>query len=506
MLYLVYVLTFLAGILFYALSPRDDQVQLDAYKAEGFIVSFLAQHQAAKDYMTQWLGFDFKNQSGQYINLSQDDHKFLSFVPQAMLLDVSDRQGTSAITMDQTKDDDGSYRYLTNVFCLQDDETLANCDSEYFKKAYVVTYNMGRPSWWPKIQSNRQRRYGSWRNSLTRRTSGSYNCGVLTCGQYWDSEDQLCRKTESATDAKGYWCVDNGQIVTLGDKGKCAQRVPQIIMETLGCTAPNNSCNDAFFCISRVKQGPNKYYVPGLTAFYDGINNLKTGAEGRRGQDDYNNNVWTDMIRNNQNAVNVSNMDDNLASKNGVSFPNLNIVNKTGLYHDFTLTLLVKAQDSANFSIKLDDKANDQQHSPLCRLDIKQTTGNKPQLTFFVNDNQCGAITSPDVDMREQIVALTLIGHSDKLEVFVNNQQVGSLSCNVNDVLGNLINSGGDVSVTSTGASNPVYVYGVRYYDNRALSTTSEMGRKGMLIPSELEQNLKMDSKRYGFSYTNQEE
>ena len=51
MLYLLFVLTFLCGILFYGMSPHDKQLDMTAHQAEGMIVTFLAQHQAAKDYL-----------------------------------------------------------------------------------------------------------------------------------------------------------------------------------------------------------------------------------------------------------------------------------------------------------------------------------------------------------------------------------------------------------------------------------------------------------------------
>ena len=70
MLYLVFVLTFLCGILFYSLSPRDDHLKWDMHRAEGFIAGFLAQHQSAKDYIGMWLGVDYKSQNDTITNFN----------------------------------------------------------------------------------------------------------------------------------------------------------------------------------------------------------------------------------------------------------------------------------------------------------------------------------------------------------------------------------------------------------------------------------------------------
>ena len=68
MLYLLFVLTFLAGILFYGLSPHDKGLDMTAHQAEGMIVTFLAQHQAAKDYLYKWLGADDTETTGNLQN------------------------------------------------------------------------------------------------------------------------------------------------------------------------------------------------------------------------------------------------------------------------------------------------------------------------------------------------------------------------------------------------------------------------------------------------------
>ena len=66
MLYLLAVLTFLAGIFFYGMSPRDDQMQLQANQAEGMVLPFLNQHQAARDYLYTWLGASEKVSAAPY--------------------------------------------------------------------------------------------------------------------------------------------------------------------------------------------------------------------------------------------------------------------------------------------------------------------------------------------------------------------------------------------------------------------------------------------------------
>ena len=518
MLYLVYVLTFLAGILFYALSPRDDQVNLDTYRAEGFIVSFLAQHQAAKDYMTQWLGFNLT--SATQFNLTTD--MFGNFLPVAMFddkpllkdmevhydADISDDQNNTEAAGYQKIAGNTDAAYQTTVICTTRTSDIPVACNGVDVQPYLITYNGAsqRPEWWPKETNNRQRRYGTWRNAFSYRTNGSRNCGVLVCGQYWDKDNFVCRTAEGASDAKGYWCVDNGQAVRIPGQSGCAQQVPLAVSSALGCES--GACSDTFFCISKVKQGPDRYYVSGLTAFYDGINNQNTGAEGNRNEGSI---KWTDLVRpDSTKQANVSDGDVNfdtglMASQSGVTFPDFRIVNSSGtLFRDFTLTILLKGAGSTyDMDIKFLDLGSLQFH-------LVGTGANKPHIEIQFsglagnNDTIPSTPTPLPIDVNQNIISLTVIGSPTALNVYANAGSTPIATLTETDWETKKGASSPEATmmtyypdlVISTEA-NTAYIYGVRYYQNKALSVTRRT-IKGHFVPSELEQNFKMDSKRYG--------
>lgn len=531
MLYLVYVLTFLAGILFYALSPHDNQLDLNARKAEGFIASFLAQHQAAKDYMTQWLGFNLDSQANSSFGLDKSPAKFYSFFPKAITnagTDFADNQGTH-ITMQETLNADGTYGYLTTVFCMEPDsngdgvDDLVACNNANRNQAYLTTYNAGRPDWWPAVESNRQRRYGSWRNALTRRISGSYNCGVLVCGQQWNPDTKECKENNDVTAGPGYWCIDNGQTVKLAN-GQCGQKVPLAISNALGCNNPVglvNYCEDSFFCISKVKQGPDKYYVPGITAFYDGINNKNTGAEGDRYNDT---SLWEDLKRPGKQAggdltstpsvgANFSDLNQ-MAATTGITFPYIHIVKDSlHVFRDFTLTVLLKGNGVNSMNVVFLKLGNVE-----FKLTQTKKSGKNDAAKLHIT-NSSGSISTdlPDnLDPINKIISLTVVGKAGQaMRVHVNSGTTPIIELRdraaaavagksselpTADVLS--MQNTQNLQISSLG--EPVYVYGVRYYDNKALSVRRQQIHGGY-TPSELERNFNLDAKRYGIESTSAE-
>lgn len=516
MLYLLYVLTFLAGILFYVMTPRDDQVNLDTYRAEGFIVSFLSQHQAAKDYMTQWLGFDLKHNGtnnradSRFFSLAEGstpNNGFVHFLPRSINADISDRQETE-VTMGP--DSDGSYRFLTSVFCLSNTNALAQCNGA--EKAYLATYSGSTqfPSWWPSEYSNRQRRYGAWRTAITRRTNGSYNCGTLV---------------QVNVNGTPKWCVDNGQTVQLSSKynNRCAQEVPDAIINAL-CPNNPNECLDALFCISRIKTGPQRYYVgEGLIAFYDAINNQNTGAEGERYSNN-NNAFWEDLIRNNKSAGTA--MDSvtgdmttgatfpaspELGANSGVIFPDLDIVDSAGgnptIFHDFTLTILLKGPGDNDLDLSfelVDNNLNPWNIS----LRLRKPMNGNPSIYFADNNGNSQIPANPpatplqNIDPNSRIMSVTIVGNSNELNVYVNAYQEPVATLKKSDVESNPTYRGyfdyGNIydkkHLMIPSKSTSAHIYGVRYY-SRPLSVRRI---KNTGTPSELEQNFKLDSKRYG--------
>ncbi|MGN0919769.1 MAG: hypothetical protein ACI4OR_03315, partial [Alphaproteobacteria bacterium] len=85
MLYLLFVLTFLCGILFYGMSPSDKSLEMTSHQAEGMIISFINQHQAAKDYVYTWLGVGSSNLRSNDGTLNPE---FIKMMPKGIMQDM----------------------------------------------------------------------------------------------------------------------------------------------------------------------------------------------------------------------------------------------------------------------------------------------------------------------------------------------------------------------------------------------------------------------------------
>ena len=55
MFYLLSFLSLLIGVMIYLMDPVSYRQELDTRAGEAFIVGFINQHQAARDYMSFWL-------------------------------------------------------------------------------------------------------------------------------------------------------------------------------------------------------------------------------------------------------------------------------------------------------------------------------------------------------------------------------------------------------------------------------------------------------------------
>ena len=518
MLYLVFVLTFLCGILFYSLSPRDDQLKWDMHRAEGFIAGFLAQHQSAKDYIAAWLGVDYKSKANTYFSLSKktevpvydsegnpsghtiDEFSFLLYAPKMAVVDVSSEQGETPNILG-TKD--GAIQ--TSVFCLNSNEELVSCNLGSVSDVYLASYSQtlsssgtGRPIWWPNENANRQRRYESWRRAITHRTRGSYSCGVLTCAG--ELEENASRQKKCDLKDGKQWCIDNGQMVLLPD-GKCAQRVPQSIINALGCDGFKSSyCSDAFFCISKIKNGPGEYYAPGLNAFYDAINNRNTGAEGERASKD----AWADLIHT-QGICNTTNPENTHCAvtsdsyNNGVDFSSdhnaayfygskyikipVQVGDTTnGPFKDFTWTILLGAPDSGQSITFLNSG----------KFNLKFKNNSNEASVLLMKDNTQLAESQKFIVSNDQIVSLTVIGSENRIKIYVNTDEILDYT---KGTWGASDYANDSVAIKTTNANNE-YLYGIRYY-TRQLTTENRL-RAGQIELSELAQNFNVDSKRYG--------
>ena len=301
MLYLLFVLTFLAGILFYGLSPRDDKLQLDVHQAEGMILTFVNQHQAAKDYMYTWLGAGQTNiQNGSdHLNSDFEDMMWGKGNIGGMKFDMCSGN-TGVPGMDSCTDGASPVAnqlsgFVSRAICVDKctDAVVGGCTLNSEEKVlctnaiptgktrrhYVVTYGGWqslpggygtRPDWWPSM-GQRMRKFESWRKAISKRTRNSVSCGFLSWNGQGDNPD-------NDTD----WCIDNGE--TLYKRGTiCQNPVPPILIRTVqeayDSSHPQNykALEDLLFCYSKFKQGLPGDYVSGTTFFYDGLSNQAPG-------------------------------------------------------------------------------------------------------------------------------------------------------------------------------------------------------------------------------------
>ena len=106
------------------------------------------------------------------------------------------------------------------------------------------------------------------------------------------------------------------------------------------------------------------------------------------------------------------------------------------------------------------------------------------------------------INANDKILSLTIIGSSDKLNIYANAGSTPIATLEKSDWEAR----GGNYAYSTMRDDYPnlyihgtgnEYIYGVRYYQNKALSVKRKK-LSGSFVPSELEQNFKMDSKRYG--------
>ncbi len=169
MSFLMAFLVFLAGILTYMMFPRSDVYQLDMYRQEGNIVSFLNQHQAAKDYMTQMItrltpvGGDTNNGQNGIVVFPSDN--VIAMLPKVMKTgshDVANETNEAAV----------GEGYVSGLICLDANWAFTPCTTAAHR--YVITYGC-TPNWWGK-QAERKM---AWYKAMLKRSHGSGVCGIL---------------------------------------------------------------------------------------------------------------------------------------------------------------------------------------------------------------------------------------------------------------------------------------------------------------------------------------
>ena len=159
MIYLASILVFIASIMTYMFFPRSDSYQIDMYREETNIVTFLNQHQAAKDYMRQMVTWTVSDAN---FHTFDADNLWKMLPPH---LKGGADGGFHDISEDNSTPDDG---FISSLVCLDEGENISSCPSA---NQYVITTGY-QPDWWPDNSR-------AWLRSMQKRSYGSTVCGIL---------------------------------------------------------------------------------------------------------------------------------------------------------------------------------------------------------------------------------------------------------------------------------------------------------------------------------------
>ncbi len=497
MLYLMAVLTFLAGILFYTLSPREDRLNIEVFQGEPFIQSFLSQHQAAKDYLRRWYGIQKPDPA--------DDRTVFNLQPEFleyMDIHLGSEMCYNNAALDPLAADDAPC-FVSRIACLNTAGTAAQAckDSD---NIYVVTYGglyydaakneYERPAWWPQESTSRARRNERWRRSFATRTSGSQTCGTI-----FDDPTST-----------GNFCLDNG--VRAIKNGVCAKPIPAGLVAVL---FPSGPTSDMFLCMSKVKQGPFAYYPANLVHFWDGLDNQakhapnsssKSRLEGTTGK-------WLDLV-----STTVAGKYDTstkvFSDLNGAYFgpdsvkrpaitlegPNTAVdfdINSGVLTHDFTLTLLVGFDPQTASSVGAVHDINPAVDlirfesgtggfltltaRPIDTSNADEADLTKPTVLELnvLGNGASGKIPVLDFDIKRRLIhSLTLQRQGNHIYLFTDDLKEPEMSIDLNEYPDELANLNSftlgtnKMEIKHLGTATPeqrTQIYGVRFFD-RALT------------------------------------
>ena len=507
MLYLLFVLTFLAGILFYGMSPRDDKLQMDVHQAEGMILSFVSQHQAAKDYVYTWLGV---GPVGSNVLANGFLHpNFENMVwgkgNDGIKPEVCDgNNGVPGFNSCQNEEAKQIPGFVSRVICVNkcvdtaaaaaaaspcglNDEQVVDCDNVVVpagrsRRSYVITYggwqncNGGtctRPDWWP-TQGQRMRKFESWRKAISKRTRNSASCGFL-----FSTDD------DHPTDST--WCIDNGETAYERDD-VCQNPVPPSLIgqlrEAYGLPSQHYGyLYDLLFCYSGFKQGIPGHYASGVRYFYDGISNAGPGQHttGGNWQNLAGNETMTTTLTDHPYIERDSELDTEIVL--GASYT-LTII--------LTYTMDGGAPGNNNVGAVFDifripEEASDTEPQKIAKRIFQKTNAHEQfQTNFsdgtnFLADACNGATKTGEGDARG-IISWTFVVNGQKMKVYEN----ATLTPFGTDNVTTIVNTNGKQLMIGPATEGNAHIYGIRYYPGAELTQ------------EEIAQNFKADQKRFG--------
>ena len=346
MFYLVSFLTLLISVLVYMMDPAPVQLRrdLDVQTAEAYIVGFVNQHQAARDYLNQWLGrVDPTLPNVQKLNgnntttMARDTGAVALALPAEMeeslpisqkiergtIMNADDPDGNGYLDFNSFSNNNAGGSYLSALVCLDNSGNMRPCYSyRCFDNAtppaialtapgvdcgvnqtmvgvefannitpYVVTYsnNPVDPVWWDNKGNPRALRHELWRRALANRTHASYFCGVISGAK------DVCEAGNNAH----YRRLGRGRIIweagnangageatyCINNGNRCMNLLPsgmQTFLETVVSEqcSDNNNAKNLAGVLFCMSEVNDPYPVQPVWNF-DGIDNMAMGANSR---------------------------------------------------------------------------------------------------------------------------------------------------------------------------------------------------------------------------------
>ena len=343
MFYLMVFLSLLVGVFIYAFDPvpMDSRHSLDIRSAEVFVVPFLNQHQAAKDYLKHWLGKVYPGQGDNWVyndrghsSVFTSDASVIAVPPilKDFMKPVASQQfiqdGNMAGLGWEDEDSDG---YVSALMCLDSSKNLTRCytydcgPSPASESDDCPFSDIKRVRWHSNVDKKLLITYGVhagvthkdekyttgnpkalnqdlWRQAVVNRSHSSDSCGflvrVLDPSHHWEY-DKRFRDDRRVIEKEGVgdqYCIHNGH--------RCMSVVPRSIQGYLENVVAIDSLkgetlDDVFFCMSETDDPYHQIVPPQY--HYDGASTLNILALGElefnvwRPVDGELHDIWNDL-------------------------------------------------------------------------------------------------------------------------------------------------------------------------------------------------------------------
>ena len=279
MVFWLSVIVFIAGIMTYMFFPRNDQYQLDIYQQEGNIISFINQHQVAKDLMQQrimWKISDSSVDAGIYTLPYLD---LINSTPDLMSVQDMYQIGLSSALHPNPQIDGSVGSYTSAVVCVStscsvgstgciNGKKLAPCPAD---ERYVLTYGY-MPTWWRQEDWRKQ----AWFKAMLKRTRKSIGCGLLI--HRGDSDGNRLYSLDNSQQYIGYQVVNNLRVIPPALTNR---------LEAIGINTCNpgskSACADPLQDLMLCMTPFSNPYLGTPVFWWDSLNNTGTGIETGRG-------------------------------------------------------------------------------------------------------------------------------------------------------------------------------------------------------------------------------